>query len=308
MGASTLTTQKNGTLIIPAALMAGIIVSYTLGIESHWLWIASFALIGMPHGAYDVWRLRDQSQNPLTAWLKIALYLSIVVAYLFLWQSFPVFSLFLFLSLTAWHWGIADSYWIEQRMNFRRICLGSLRGTWIVSIPIATDFQGATQIMESMVLQSSPRQFFFGQQWQLFFFTAGVVSLLSEGVLHLLNRRLIFLGEAALLAFLAFILPASLFLVAYFIAVHSWRYLYERFSVEGDLFLKPTRWAIVAGISLILVPIWYHLYSVDSPETSGASLTASYLLLVSAFTLPHAILLQIQDSCSKSPWFVSSRA
>ena len=56
--------------------MAGIIVSYTLGIESHWLWIASFALIGMPHGAYDVWRLRDQSQNPLTTWLKIALHRS----------------------------------------------------------------------------------------------------------------------------------------------------------------------------------------------------------------------------------------
>ena len=301
-------TKKNGTLIIPAALLAGIIVFHGLGVESHWFWIASFVLIGMPHGAYDVWRLRDRSRNPLTAGLKIALYLFVVVAYLFLWRRFPVFSLFLFLSLTAWHWGIADSYWIEQKMNSRRVFLGALRGIWIVSLPIATDFQGATQIMESMVLQSSPHQFFFEKRWQPIFLTTGTISLLLEGFLHLRNRRFIFVGEVVILASLAFILPASLFLVSYFIAVHSWRYLYERFSVEGDPFLKPTRWAIVAGISLFLIPIWYHLYSVDSPEASGASLTASYLLLVSAFTLPHAILLQIQDTLSTSDTMKSSRA
>ena len=308
MGASTLKTKKNGTLIIPAALLAGIILSFALGVESHWLWIASFALIGMPHGAYDVWRLQDQSKHPLTTGLKIALYLLIVVAYLCLWQRFPVFSLFLFLSLTAWHWGIADSYWIEPKMNFRRVCLGLLRGTWIVSLPIATDFQGASQIMESMVLQSSPQPFLFEKQWQPIFLAAGIIALSLETFLHLRNRRLISLGEAALLASLAAILPASLFLVSYFIAVHSWRYLYERFSVEGDLFLKPARWAIVAGISLLLIPIWYQLYSVNAPEATGASLTASYLLLVSAFTLPHAILLQIQDSLSSKPRLASSQS
>ena len=308
MGASTFKTKINGTLIIPAALLAGIILSSTLGVESHWLWIASFALIGMPHGAYDVWRLQDQSKRPLTTGLKIALYLLVVVAYLCLWQRFPVFSLFLFLSLTAWHWGIADSYWIEPKMNFRRVCLGLLRGTWLVSLPIATDFQGASQIMESMVLQSSPQPFLFEKQWQPLFLVAGIIALSLEIFLHLRNRRLISLGEAALLASLTAILPASLFLVSYFIAVHSWRYLYERFSVEGDLFLKPTRWAVVAGISLLLIPIWYQLYSVSAPEATSASLTASYLLLVSVFTLPHAVLLQIQDSLSTNPRQASSQS
>jgi len=308
MGTSTLTTQKTGTLIIPAALLAGIIFSFALGVKPHWLWIASFALIGMPHGAYDVWRLQDHSKHPLTTGLKIVLYLLIVVSYLCLWQQFPVFSLFLFLSMTAWHWGIADSYWIEPKMNFRRVYLGLLRGTWIVSLPIATDFQGASQIMESMVLQSSPQPFLFEKQWQPLFLAAGMIALSLETFLHLRNRRLISLGEAALLASLAAILPASLFLVCYFIAVHSWRYLYERFSVEGDLFLKPSRWAIVAGISLLLIPIWYQLYSVSAPEATGASLTASYLLLVSVFTLPHAVLLQIQDSLSTNSRQASSQS
>lgn len=302
MGASTLKTKKNATLIIPAALLAGIILFHAVGVESHWLWIASFVLIGMPHGAYDVWRLQDQSRNPLTTGLKIALYLSIVVAYLCLWQRLPVFSLFLFLSLTAWHWGIADSYWIEPKMNSRRVSLGLFRGIWIVSLPIAADFQGAGQIMELMVSQSSHKPFLFEQQWQALFLVVGIIALSLETFLHLRKRRLISLGETVLLALLAVILPASLFLVSYFIAVHSWRYLYERFCVEGDLFLKPARWAIVAGISLLIIPIWYQLYLASAAEATGPSLTASYLLMVSAFTLPHAILLQIQDSFSKPPF------
>lgn len=302
MGASTLKTKKNATLIIPAALLAGIILFHAVGVESHWLWIASFVLIGMPHGAYDVWRLQDQSRNPLTTGLKIALYLLIVVAYLCLWQRLPVFSLFLFLSLTAWHWGIADSYWIEPKMNSRRVSLGLFRGIWIVSLPIAADFQGAGQIMELMVSQSSHKPFLFEQQWQAIFLVVGIIALSLETFLHLRKRRLISLGEAVLLALLAVILPASLFLVSYFIAVHSWRYLYERFCVEGDLFLKPARWAIVAGISLLIIPIWYQLYLASATEATGPSLTASYLLMVSAFTLPHAILLQIQDSFSKPPF------
>lgn len=302
MGASTLKTKKNATLIIPAALLAGIILFHAVGVESHWLWIASFVLIGMPHGAYDVWRLQDQSRNPLTTGLKIALYLSIVVAYLCLWQRLPVFSLFLFLSLTAWHWGIADSYWIEPKMNSRRVSLGLFRGIWIVSLPIAADFQGAGQIMELMVSQSSHKPFLFEQQWQALFLVVGIIALSLETFLHLRKRRLISLGETVLLALLAVILPASLFLVSYFIAVHSWRYLYERFCVEGDLFLKPARWAIVAGISLLIIPIWYQLYLASATEATGPSLTASYLLMVSAFTLPHAILLQIQDSFSKPPF------
>ena len=302
MGASTLKTKKNATLIIPAALLAGIILFHAVGVESHWLWIASFVLIGMPHGAYDVWRLQDQSRNPLTTGLKIALYLLIVVAYLCLWQRLPVFSLFLFLSLTAWHWGIADSYWIEPKMNSRRVSLGLFRGIWIVSLPIAADFQGAGQIMELMVSQSSHKPFLFEQQWQALFLVVGIIALSLETFLHLRKRRLISLGETVLLALLAVILPASLFLVSYFIAVHSWRYLYERFCVEGDLFLKPARWAIVAGISLLIIPIWYQLYLASAAEATGPSLTASYLLMVSAFTLPHAILLQIQDSFSKPPF------
>ncbi|MGA0900478.1 MAG: Brp/Blh family beta-carotene 15,15'-dioxygenase [Luteolibacter sp.] len=302
MGASTLKTKKNATLIIPAALLAGIILFHAVGVESHWLWIASFVLIGMPHGAYDVWRLQDQSRNPLTTGLKIALYLLIVVAYLCLWQRLPVFSLFLFLSLTAWHWGIADSYWIEPKMNSRRVSLGLFRGIWIVSLPIAADFQGAGQIMELMVSQSSHKPFLFEQQWQALFLVVGIIALSLETFLHLRKRRLISLGETVLLALLAVILPASLFLVSYFIAVHSWRYLYERFCVEGDLFLKPARWAIVAGISLLIIPIWYQLYLASATEATGPSLTASYLLMVSAFTLPHAILLQIQDSFSKPPF------
>ncbi len=302
MGASTLKTKNNATLIIPAALLAGIILFHAVGVESHWLWIASFVLIGMPHGAYDVWRLQDQSRNPLTTGLKIALYLLIVVAYLCLWQRLPVFSLFLFLSLTAWHWGIADSYWIEPKMNSRRVSLGLFRGIWIVSLPIAADFQGAGQIMELMVSQSSHKPFLFEQQWQALFLVVGIIALSLETFLHLRKRRLISLGETVLLALLAVILPASLFLVSYFIAVHSWRYLYERFCVEGDLFLKPARWAIVAGISLLIIPIWYQLYLASAAEATGPSLTASYLLMVSAFTLPHAILLQIQDSFSKPPF------
>lgn len=302
MGASTLKTKKNATLIIPAALLAGIILFHAVGVESHWLWIASFVLIGMPHGAYDVWRLQDQSRNPLTTGLKIALYLLIVVAYLCLWQRLPVFSLFLFLSLTAWHWGIADSYWIEPKMNSHRVSLGLFRGIWIVSLPIAADFQGAGQIMELMVSQSSHKPFLFEQQWQALFLVVGIIALSLETFLHLRKRRLISLGETVLLALLAVILPASLFLVSYFIAVHSWRYLYERFCVEGDLFLKPARWAIVAGISLLIIPIWYQFYLASATEATGPSLTASYLLMVSAFTLPHAILLQIQDSFSKPPF------
>lgn len=301
MGAPTLKTKRKATLIIPAALLAGIILSFALGVESHWLWIASFVLIGMPHGAYDVWRLQDQSRNPLTTGLKMVLYLCIVVVYLCLWQRFPVFSLFLFLSLTAWHWGIADSYWIEPEMNLRRVRLGLLRGSWIVSLPIAADFQAASQIMVSMIVQSSHQAFFFKEQWQALFLAVGVIALSLEAFLHLRKGRWISLGEASLLACLAAILPASLFLVSYFIAVHSWRYLYERSCVEGALFLKPARWAIVAGISLLLIPIWHQLFALSASAATGASLTASYLLLVSVFTLPHAILLQVQDSLPKPP-------
>ncbi len=283
-------------MMIPVALLAGIIMAYALGVQPHWLWIASFVLLGMPHGAYDVWRLHDRCRRPAVAGLMILLYLVTVACSFCLWQQFPVSSLFLFLLLTASHWGIADSYWIDHTMNLRRVCLGTIRGIWIVSLPIATDFRGATQIMEEMVFQSSLRSFVFPKEWQMYFLLAGATCLMAEVIFHLRNRRYMTLGELTCLAVLAASLPSSLFLAAYFIAVHSWRYLYERFSIEGALFLSPTRWVIIAGISLVIIPVWYHLHASNSREFSGASLTASYLIVIAAFTLPHAILLQIQDS------------
>ena len=83
------------------------------------LLLAGLAVIGIPHGALDVWTYQHRTKNGFSSLGYIVGYLIAIGLVFAFWMVFPVAGLTLFLVLSAWHFGQADF-----------VLWGLLKGGW----------------------------------------------------------------------------------------------------------------------------------------------------------------------------------
>ena len=235
--------------------------------------------------------------------------------YLKVWTLWPVVAYWGFLLTSALHWGHGDLDFLERRLGRARTWHSGatllLRG----SLPIAVPFLAFPEAYERLA-RSAARAFHAplpaGPLGASLFqgLTVAFVVVLIVSVVDTLNsaasRRAAVteLAEVALLLLVFVQVPAELSIGLYFTLWHSWRHLRRLLELNcGPLRLRPVSVEGLRRLALDLTPITLAallmlggLFLWSAPRLQSAEdLTALYLALIAALTLPHALLLGLMD-------------
>lgn len=297
-------------------MLTALLFSTLIGDQSErvgsWLLLGSALAFGLPHGAADFWILKRRVEQGRGAPQRLILLLS---AYTFLaalivavWYFFPGFSTLGFLVLTALHFGSGDQIWEESGQ--RDPAPSFLRGLVVISAPLAFHAADSGAVLKAL----APTAESFAPVeaiivWAPMVCGSAVVALLCYD-LPRLSRGAPFPWvkwlELGLLTMFFMILTPLYAVAVYFVSVHSWRHvfrlnIYEGKTGSGDFSLPVAvviadfyRKALpVTVLSLAGLAIVYLVFKSDSGPL--LAWTSSYLILLSALTVPHAILITFTE-------------
>jgi Brp/Blh family beta-carotene 15,15'-monooxygenase len=276
-------------------------------------------LFGLPHGAIDhlvALGLARRAMRPRPLGVVVALYLAVVLAVLLLWWVTPPLAALGFLIMTIFHWGKADiaferlspSYCDFERNRLEDYAHLALRGLIPIGLPFLAFPDQASEFINACIQLFMPGIDADWGLWRRFVLGLFLVLFLFDGWTHVKRiqrpaaRRLL-LETWLLTGFFCFVSP----LVAigwYFVGWHGCRHFLRLCSyepskyAEGGTTLQRMRlrnWqalpftlvsvAMLFGLSAL---VWK---SIESPFT----MAALYLVLISALTLPHLMIVEWMD-------------
>lgn len=311
-------------------MLLAVTIPFALGLEIparlEWVQYAPFAasliLFGLPHGAADhlvPGRITGRGAGVGSVLAVVALYLVLGGAYLALWNIFPLLSFALFIFVTWFHWGQGDVYSSRALLWIRGLPVGLgliVRGGLPMLVPLLAFPEVYASVGESLIGLFGgdyPEPLSGGASLVLRLF--GGFSLLVAGVLYLVGvyrrsgDRAAFLKEAAEISLLASYfatVPPILAVGLYFCLWHSPRHIVRLMLLEpraasalerGEPSLALRRFVrdaaplTLAALGLLIV---LYLY-VPSGPGGVSGLLAGYLVLISALTLPHVVLVTWMD-------------
>ena len=291
----------------------------------------SLAVFGLPHGAVDhlaVPRLLGRRAWP---WAVVAvglLYLILSGLYLALWFVAPVVSFAGFIFLTWFHWGAGDLYALRVYGSgsaayplgrARRALALILRGGLPMLVPLLA-FPGIYRaVAESIVGLFAPTsgdvlswafeppfRFFAGAAFALFAvvtLASGYGSAKESGACRVWRTDV---AETALLALYFALVPPVLAVGLYFCLWHAPRHVARLVLLDpksadaleaGRVVPAIVRFARdAAPLTVVALVFLVGLYLVVPGTGVGLSaLLALYLVLISALTLPHVIVVSFMD-------------
>lgn len=317
-----------------AGVFAGLSLPFAVAEKAGMLLLAvSLLFCGLPHGAGDLWALRLAAPRALWSarrrgWLMAA-YLAASSITLLLWWCEPMLSLAVFLVLTAWHFGSADAllltggvarggvWWVQA--------VG--RGALVVCAPLAFHQYESARLLEPFALQDANAQaelIRFLLEWGPAFAAAAIglqVLAAAPGILarpagHVTGdrwRAVAALGETCLIALLFWSAPPLLAFACYWIGVHAWRHVLRIEALQWGAApgtAAPPVWRLVLdyhertlGMTLLAVAGLAVVFLIWPPLATGANgwITA-YFLLLSALTVPHALVIAYLDRRTRLPF------
>ena len=264
------------------------------GLDDGWIFLGSIAVFGLVHGACDLWLPgwvagRRKSAVYLAAFGGAYLGLALLVCLFWRWPAVATIG---FLLLTAWHWGSADAVLTSLR-SWRGCLLAWGRGLCVLAAPAAFHPMGTWQVLHKLspeLLTRVPTK-----QLQR---GAGVILVLALAAQILAfagsGERASQLGhhlETCFLLAMFYVLAPLVSTTLYFVWFHAWRHIGRLCRWQSPdapaMFVCLCRfhWAAVPCGLGALTLLW-----AVARVWPGDGLLA-YLILLSAVTLPHAVLV-----------------
>jgi beta-carotene 15,15'-dioxygenase len=278
-----------------------------------WLLLLSAFVFGLPHGAYDFWLLTDtairQKKSRFHLVKLLLSYLFIALLTVALWVFLPSFAIVGFLFLTVWHFGSGDAVW--EAVNKIDLIINSLgRGFILVFAPL-TFFPTQSGTVLANLLPSQNAEIVDSLLNFAPFICVFGILLIFINCLFINQNSLFILLETSILIVFFWLTTPLLAVTIYLLGVHSWRHLlrlnvYEngyKSSENNNLWFMLSRFHRRAlpvtlfsllGIGLI---IWLWQFQISDL----ANYTSAYLVLLSALTVPHAILITWTELNHRSP-------
>jgi Brp/Blh family beta-carotene 15,15'-monooxygenase len=276
-------------------------------------------LFGLPHGAIDhlvALGLAGKGLRPMPFAVVTVAYLLLVVAVLGLWVCSPIAAAVGFLAMTIWHWGKGDIAFercvLNADVKFRgRLADGVhlvTRGLIPISLPLVAFPEEATDFLSACVKIFAPAALVEPGQWRLaalslfaFFFIADCLWHLRHGRQALARRVL--MENICLAGFFAHITP----LVAigwYFAGWHGFRHVirlsgYVAGDTRSDMPFRnkigrTIRQALPFTVVSLLMLVGLRTELADRIMGTSDEM-ALYLVLVSALTVPHLVVVEWMD-------------
>ena len=275
--------------------------------------------LALPHGALDhLVPLRSGlrwARQPLPLTFYLLGYLALVALYFSFWLLSPQAAFIGFLLLTVAHWGQGDGRFLELSLGRRRPTRWGvwvtllLRGLLPTALPILAFPATAASLYHHAALGLGLEvKAVTLPPWLVGFLLTllGLVfaAYLVNAVRAAPNRVILALdlAEIALLSAFFVLVPAYVAVGVYFAFWHSLRHL-ARLSVLGQRDEPIKLVTSVGRLSLDLLPLTlvalallagvYFFYAARVVTLEG--FVALYLVLVSALTVPHAVVVAMMD-------------
>ena len=301
------------------ALAAGLTAPGLAARVAPGLFLASALVLGLPHGAADPWVPQwatGQRWTTLRPWARfMGFYLAAMGLTLAAWRWARPEATVGFLLLTAWHWGSADASGTLRPRTRRWAALALGRGLVVIAAPLALrPAAEARAVVEALAGNAATRDAVTAFAWPLL----GVGVLLEAVVLSLTTLDAVAAGErdperswrrtgrhaleTGLLLTLFRFLPAVASVGVYFVFFHAWRHV-ERLAAlqpggpptaRGGLrriaaFYRQV-WPFALA-ALVMLPASHQLVAMPASEPGGGGWLTAYLILLSALTVPHAVVV-----------------
>lgn len=278
-------------------LMASLAIA-SLVVAPDWIpWTLQLAILGvgvlvlgLPHGALDPATAEQVGlvHSKRSLWLFNIGYTATVGAIVALWWQAPVFTLALFLAMSAWHF---SGDWTSTMPAWARL----LGGAGLLLLPIVFHTEEVAVIFESL---SGPGGRTLASQLSLL--DAWVPMMMLAGSLYALVRRqwstaieflaLVGLGWAA---------PPLVFFILYFCLLHSPRHLSSHFKqAPRDEHPRLWRMLIIYTLStlVVLAPMLWLWQSMNITDT----ILRLVFIGLAAVTVPHMLLLVYAEAKTAS--------
>lgn len=282
-------------------------------------WMIGALVFGLPHGAIDhlvALGLAGKALRPGPFLSVVFLYLLVVIAVLALWMILPLVAALGFLVMTIYHWGKSDviferSVW-KSELEFRGPIVNCvhliLRGLIPIGLPFLVFPEQAIGFISTCVQFFSPNYEIDWQLWRFLVFAVFAVVVVTEFGVHLRHWRLPIarriLIENFVLTLFFCLVPPIIAIGWYFAGWHGLRHMLRLCDYEApDFPWVPVLWkrivcrcwqvvpfTVVSLLMLTVLSVWM------AGNVSGAfEAVAIYLVLVSALTLPHLIIVEWMD-------------
>ncbi len=290
-----------------------------------WILVGSVPFFGLPHGSADWWVLRLAAGPRWDRWQTRALLASVYVlaalATLGLWYGQPGLALAGFIALTVWHFGSAEAsvlfpdktplhdpvWWLFGVGRGLLVIFTSL-AFWpaksaAVLAPFAALGHGSGEVVVGL-LRFAPYFLWLGAALQ----TAGLCLEIRYQSTRPDQRTLAFEGlETGVLLLLFRAAPPLLSFACYWVAFHAWRHLLRmegtlqpsgplplwRAVVDFHRRTLPLTVLSLLGLGVIFL-VWPALLH------GSAQVVTAYLILLSALTVPHAVVVGWLDKEEKA--------
>lgn len=260
------------------------------------VWFPSFAmfvflvmviLIGMPHGALDLWILRKRFAISTfkTAVLFIA-YLSLAIAVFLGFYFFSAFFFGFFLLYSAYHFGM--DYYDSSFFQTKVYCyfLALLIGLSIICLPALLHTQKICVLFS--YLMGGEQAMFYAHflQWAacclLPVIGLGLFTLKKDGA-----------QEVIIVLMASFLAPPLAFLTVYFVGVHSCKYFAMLYKKIGYLSYRTfVKDLLPMTFLTYTISIIAYAFLASSLDWQGAGFYLTIYMLA-ALTLPHLILVEV---------------
>ena len=279
--------------------------------------------LALPHGALDhLVPVRSGFLWARRPWLfafYLAGYLSLAALYFGLWLLAPQVAFVGFLLLTVLHWGQGDRRFLELSLGRRRptrwgaLTTLVLRGLLPIALPLLAFPETAASLYHhaALGLGLSVNTVNLKSPWFVGLLLTFVVLVFA---LYLINAvraapnsavLAVDLTEIFLLTALFTLVPAYVAVGVYFAFWHSLRHLGRLLllSEQGGEGRPPTLMAAVRRLSVDLLPLTLlalallaGVYLANAARvTTLEGFVALYLILISALTVPHAVVVALMD-------------
>jgi len=316
------------------ALFAGLIVVCAAGVRipeplQYLPFAVSLVLLGLPHGALDHLvpsRLARRAPDRRAIASVVALYMLVGSAVVVLWFASPALAFAAFILTTWFHWGQGDLFVEGTREDagrpsrLTRAGMLAVRGALPMIVPLVAApavylgvFRDTTGVIAAPALdltpflESTPVRVGIGAALVV------LVALTLVGTARArwgtpAGRRAWWgdLGEVALLAAFFTVVPPVLAIGLYFCLWHSLRHIVRlslldpgareplatgRFGVVLRRFAAQSAPVTIVALGLLVALF----FAVPRSGLSGGALLGLYLVLISALTLPHVVVVSIMD-------------
>jgi beta-carotene 15,15'-dioxygenase len=290
--------------------------------------VLGIIFLGLPHGALDhlvpfrmgvAW-----GKKPLGISLYLFTYMAIAALYFGLWLWQPLLAFVGFLLATVFHWGQGDVRFLEIFLNRQRTSPWGagvsilLRGSLPMVLPVLAfpDTAASLYMNAAKGLGLAPLSLDLSSP---IIVTSLIVYMLILFALYIANAVKVSantwalrmdMAELALLTLLFCTVPAYMSVGIYFIAWHSLRHLARLIILKQEdanklkqgLWSKPIKQLVLdllpitlAAIGLLVGLYFWKAQHVETLET----FVALYLVLISALTKPHLVVVALMDYTPK---------